>query len=215
MLNFLRMLGLAGAICLVFQGVALAHDHRHEVSVEGTYVTRPSLLQYGWNGLSIGLGVGLASGYLATGSEFESGEWRTILYGAGIGALSGIGAGLLVGLADVGAAPDIPGAIILRDIGYGSSLGTVGGLIVGGLVALDSGELRDLVVGGAVGTLVGAGSGLIFGIVEAAVVSGDNEHASAAGQRRAQSRPGVHFAVNTQPDIAGKWVLMPTAYGRF
>lgn len=216
MLKLFRNLILVAMFCGFFQAKALAHDVRQEVTEEGAYLTRPSLLQYGWNGFSTGLGVGLASGYLATGKEFESGEWKILVLGAGVGALSGIGVGLLFGLADVGAAPDIPGAIVLRDMGYGESLGALAGLVVGALIAIDSGSLRDVVVGGAVGTLVGTGTGLILGVIEAvATSSGEGDYSGRRPQGGRAEGFVLRAGITAQLDVTGAPVWTPTAYGRF
>lgn len=198
--------------CCVVPASAFAHS-----SAAASYDAPPSILSYSWNGLSTGLGIGLASGYLATGKTFESNEWKTLVIGAGLGGVGGIGFGLLCGLGDLGARPDIPGAIIMRDIGYGSTLGTVGGLVIGAVVAVESGEPRDLLVGSALGTLTGAGVGFLIGIVEAAVTSSERSHLERSYGRgpEKRTRAQLRFTVGAGLDGAGQPMLLPTAYGRF
>lgn len=177
----------------------------------------PSMMDYGWTGLTTGLGVGFAAGYLAMGPTYQSGEWRSMVYGTGIGGLSGMGLGLMLGLIDVGAAPQRPAFIMLRDIGVGSGLGAVAGLIVGTMFALGKdGELRDLSDGAAYGTLIGAGAGVVFGMIEA-IVRGNASSGRAeseAGPRLAESSP-VRFTITGAQDSGRNTVLMPTLYGAF
>lgn len=168
----------------------------------------PSLMTYGFRGLFSGAGVGLAAGYLATGSNYESDEWETLVLGAGIGALSGVGLGLLLGAADVGAGdPPGMGYYVIRDIGYGATLGALSGALVGGLFALDSDNSKDILTGAAWGTLTGAGVGVIFGIIEGA---GDLED-----RRTADNRAGVRFSLSMTGIAEGRPMPIPVAIGRF
>lgn len=128
----------------------------------------PSIVSYGMDGFWTGAQIGLAAGFLATGSEYESEEWRKLVFGAGVGALAGVGLGLTLGILDVGEAPPQTGGLILRDVGYGVGLGAVVGTAVGALFLIDSGEAKNLLTGAAVGTLIGAGAGLAFGVIEGA-----------------------------------------------
>lgn len=179
----------------------------------------PSILDYGWTGLSAGLGIGLASGYLAIGDTYQQGEWRAFAYGAGVGGLSGLGVGLILGLADVSAAPQRPGFIVLRDLGYGATIGSVGGLIVGALFAIgENGELRDLTTGAAYGTLIGAGVGAIFGVVEASIRgagSGSVRGGHEARQLAKAPNQTLRFTLASRQDAGRRTVLMPTLYGHF
>lgn len=139
----------------------------------------PSIVSYGMDGFWTGAQIGLAAGFLATGSEYESDEWRKLVFGAGVGALTGVGLGLTLGILDVGQAPPQTGALILRDVGYGVGLGAVVGTAVGALFLIDSGEAKNLLTGAAVGTLVGAGAGLVFGFIESVVADRGPEPALA------------------------------------
>lgn len=131
----------------------------------------PSIVAYGFDGFWTGAQIGLASGFLATGREYESEEWRKLVFGAGVGALVGVGVGISLGVLDVGADPPPAGGLILRDIGYGVGLGAVVGTAVGALFLIDDGRTKDLLTGASIGTLAGAGAGLVFGLIEAAAAS--------------------------------------------
>src|SRR5687768_6908867 len=99
----------------------------------------PSIVSYGFDGFWTGAQIGLATGYLATGSEYKSDEWRKLVFGAGVGALAGMGLGITLGVIDAGQRPPQTGRLILRDVGYGVGLGAVAGTAVGALFLIDSG----------------------------------------------------------------------------
>jgi len=128
----------------------------------------PSVLAYGFDGFWTGAQVGLAAGYIATGPEYKSEEWRKLVFGAGVGALVGVGVGITLGVLDVGSEPPDSGRLILRDMGYGVGLGAIVGTAVGALFLIDDGRPKNLLTGAAIGTLAGAGAGLIFGLYEGA-----------------------------------------------
>jgi hypothetical protein len=129
----------------------------------------PNIVSYGFDGFWTGADIGLATGYLATGRVYESREWRKLVFGAGVGALVGVGVGLTLGIVDVGQVPPRTGWLILRDTGYGTSLGAVVGIAVGALSLIDSGSPKVLLRGAAYGTLIGGGVGIAFGIIESAL----------------------------------------------
>jgi hypothetical protein len=141
----------------------------------------PSIVSYGFDGFWTGAQIGLASGYLATGTEYESDEWRKLVFGAGVGALVGVGAGLTLGILDVGSGPPATGHLILRDVGYGVGLGAIVGTAVGALFLIDDGRPKNLLTGAAVGTVAGAGAGLIFGVIESAAAGGEKEAVAVDG----------------------------------
>ena len=167
----LRRLGAALALVasfLALPSVCLAKDEA------------PSIATYGFDGFWRGAQVGLAAGFLATGPEYESPEWRKLVFGAGVGALAGMGLGITLGIIDVGQAPPQTGQLILRDMGYGIGLGAVAGTAVGALFLIDSGRAKDLLTGAAIGTLVGAGAGIAFGLIEGAAADRDSSESARA-----------------------------------
>lgn len=143
----------------------MAWSSMAQASDEGNQA--PSVVSYGFSGFWTGAAVGLATGYVATGSHFGSNEWRKLVFGAGIGGLAGIGFGITLGISDIGRPPPRPGWLILRDTGYGASLGGLAGGVVGALYWAGSGHPKSLLTGAAIGTLIGSGAGLVIGILEA------------------------------------------------
>lgn len=126
----------------------------------------PSIITYGTNGFWTGAQIGLATGYLATGKDYERSEWRKLVFGAGVGALSGVAIGITLGIVDSGSPPPAMGWLVLRDAGYGVGLGSLVGLATGALFMLDSPDTKYLVRGAAIGSLAGAGVGVIVGVIQ-------------------------------------------------
>ena len=141
----------------------------------------PSIVQYGFDGFWTGAQIGLASGYLATGKEYENEEWRKLVFGAGVGALVGVGVGITLGVVDVGSGPPATGHLVLRDVSYGVGLGAIVGTAVGALFLVDDGRPKNLLTGAAIGTVAGAGAGLVFGLIESAAASSDASEGDRAG----------------------------------
>lgn len=135
----------------------------------------PSIVGYGLRGFGSGIGLGLATGYLATGSKFESGEWKTVVFGAAVGGLTGMGVGILLGVVDASAAPARYGHYMLQDMSLGITLGLLAGATVGALIWLDDGRAKDVLIGLSGGVLIGAGVGLILGVIEGALRKPDQE----------------------------------------
>src|SRR4051794_4754780 len=91
----------------------------------------PSLFSYGFKGFFTGASIGLAAGYLSTGSTYESHEWKNLVMGAGIGAIVGVGAGVGLAIADIGAPGRGTGWYVLRDTDLGTFLGAFTGAAIG------------------------------------------------------------------------------------
>ena len=134
--------------------------------------------------------------------------------GAGIGAVSGIGVGLLLGTADHGSG-DAPGAgyFIMRDMGYGTTLGGLGGGVVGALTLLGGGDSKNIPVGASIGVLAGAGLGIVFG----AIVGANDDDADDDGDNDVEvdvksEASNVHF---TLASVADSWVPVPSVRGTF
>jgi hypothetical protein len=127
----------------------------------------PSVFTYGYRGLFTGGLVGLSAGYLVARNDgFSDDDWRPLVLGSGIGALSGSVLGLTLGFVDL--SDDQPGraSIALRDTLYGAGFGALLGGITGGLVIIRTHDAEHLLFGAALGTLAGSGLGLVIGLIE-------------------------------------------------
>jgi hypothetical protein len=172
----------------------------------------PSILGYALEGFGTGIAVGFATGYLATGPKFEGGEWRTLLWGGGIGALTGLGLGLVLGIVDAATVPSGRGVgfYIMRDSNYGYTVGALAGGIIGALVWAGGGVAKDVLIGLAWGTVIGAGAGILLGIVEGALRSGKSDTSHA--QRRSPFQVGLGFTPSLE---GGAPISYPTLTARF
>jgi hypothetical protein len=127
----------------------------------------PSPFETGMRGFSMGLGAGLAGGYLvARNNGFTSSDWRPIVAGAGIGALAGGVLGFTLGMVDNNSAVPGRGFLVMRGMSYGGGFGMVAGGIVGGLAALKTDKPEHILFGAAIGTLSGTVLGLVLGSIE-------------------------------------------------
>jgi hypothetical protein len=169
----------------------------------------PSMFSYGIRGFWTGAELGLATGFLATGTHFESGEWRKLVLGAGIGAVVGVGGGITLALVDASSSRPRAGWFVLRDMGYGSMLGALTGAAIGALFWVDHGRPKNVLTGAAVGTLVGAAAGIAFGLVE-----GMNSPRRKAEARRRNER-GVEIIITALPSADRVPMPMPAIAGRF
>lgn len=177
----------------------------------------PSIVGYGFEALGTGAAMGLGIGYLSTGSEWESGEWKNLVYGTAIGALSGLGVGLLLGIVDAGTSRGRGvGFYMVRDSNYGVAVGFVAGGIIGLLQWMgDEGRAKDVLLGFAWGTVIGGGAGFIVGIIEGALRSRSSSVEDPAAYEVGSSRRmrfGVAFAPNER---GGVGMPYPTISGHF
>lgn len=195
--------GLRTQLFIVLLSTALWSSLATGVSAQAR---ETSLLTYGADGLINGGLVGLSIGYLSTGGDFQSGEWRNLAYGTAIGSIVGIGAGAVLALSD--ATNDTArGAVVLRDMRYGAILGTVAGSLVGLLVFIDSEDGGDILGGSAIGALSGSALGLVYGIL-------DPLPPRLARGERTDQRP-VHFTFAAAPTANGDLLVVGTAAGQF
>jgi hypothetical protein len=140
-----------------------------------------SLFDYGWKGFTVGAELGLAVGYISTGSVYEKNEWRMLVVGLGVGALAGMSTGIVVAVADASSSGSPMGYFVLRDAGYGTLLGAIMGAVTGSLLWVASGTSKDVLKGAAFGTLFGASAGIGYGILEGK--QGTASHPIEAGYR--------------------------------
>jgi hypothetical protein len=125
-----------------------------------------SLLDYSFKGLTLGLELGLSISYLATGPKWEEDEWKPVVFGMGIGALAGVGTGILLAVIDKSSGGS-GGFYLIRAAGYGALLGGVMGAALGVLFWVNDGSSKDVLRSAAWGAIVGTGGGLIYGMIEA------------------------------------------------
>ncbi len=128
----------------------------------------PTVFDGAYQGLLVGGTAGLATGYLFARSNGWEGwsDGKTLIYGAGIGALSGAAIGLTLGIVDVSQSRPGRNGYVMRDGLYGAVLGAVLGGITGGLVAMSTKKGEHVLLGGSIGVLSGTCLGLTVGFVE-------------------------------------------------
>ncbi len=174
-------------------------EHRHVQPVRAVQTESGSVLIYSLQGFFAGALAGLSVGYLVTSTGHGESSWRSMVLATGVGALSGAGLGLGFGLLDA-ASDRRPAALrfVMRDAVYGTLLGGAFGATVGGLVALDSRDGRDALVGASIGAITGFVLGGLTGVLE--------------GHLRART---VLVGVGTTQDVRGKHALGASLSGRF
>jgi hypothetical protein len=173
----------------------------------------PSIVGYGFEGLGTGAAMGLGVGYLSTGPRFESGEWKKLVYGTAIGALSGLGVGLLLGIVDAGTSRGRGvGFYMVRDSNYGVSVGFIVGGIIGVLKWIGDGTGKDLLRGLAWGTVIGGGAGFLVGIIEGALRGGSSGGTLDNPSAARRMRFGVAFTPNERGGVGTPY---PTLTARF
>lgn len=162
-------------------------------------------IRYGLDGLGLGAYLGLSTGYLvARSDDWTRSDWRVLGLGAGIGALAGAGVGVTLGVVDSSRTGEPIGKLVLSNMGSGATFGTVLGAVAGGVSWLSGNEPEHILYGAAIGTLAGAGVGLVFAIIEA------NRRPSMAARR-----PTVMLTLGAASHAEGTMSLLPTLVGRY
>jgi hypothetical protein len=175
----------------------------------------PSIVGYGFEGLGTGIGIGLGVGYLSIGPSYEDGEWKNLVYGPAIGALAGLGVGILLGIVDAATSRGRGvGFYMLRDSNYGVTVGFVVGGIVGLLKWMgdSDGSGKDVLLGLAWGTIIGGGAGFLVGILEGALRGSQSSSDAATETSRNRMRVGLAFTPNERGGVGTPY---PTISGRF
>ena len=128
----------------------------------------PTVFDGAYQGLLVGTLAGTSTGYLFARSDTwnESGGWKPLVYGAGIGALAGAAVGLTLGIVDMSQGRPGRNGYVMRDGLYGAGLGAVLGGIGGGLGALSTKDGEYILLGASIGVLVGAVGGMTVGFIE-------------------------------------------------
>jgi hypothetical protein len=162
--------------------------------------------RYGLDGLGLGAYLGIATGYLvARSDDWTRSDWRILGLGAGIGALAGAGVGVTLGVVDAARTDEPIGKLVLSNMGSGATFGTVLGAVGGGVSWLSGNEAEHILYGAGIGTLAGAGVGLVFAIIEA------NRRPSMA----AAERPSVVLTLGAASHAQGTMCLFPSLVGRY
>jgi hypothetical protein len=180
-----------GAILTVALAVGVAGEAR------ANNLPPPTVFDGAYQGLLVGAVAGAATGYIIARDDTwnESGGWKPVVYGTGIGALSGAALGLTLGIVDMAQAKPHRNAYVMRDALYGAGLGLVLGGIAGGLSALSTKHGENIVLGGSIGVLAGTATGIAVGFVE--------------GYRKYSA------AVSAVQQSDGSVALLPALTGRF
>jgi hypothetical protein len=128
----------------------------------------PTVFDGAYQGLLVGALAGGATGYLFARSDTwkTSGGWKPVVYGAGIGALTGSVLGLTLGIVDMAQRKPGRNGYVMRDGLYGAGLGAVLGAIAGGLGALAAKKGEYILLGASIGVLTGTCGGIAVGFVE-------------------------------------------------
>ncbi|MGA1870743.1 MAG: hypothetical protein ACMUJM_19585 [bacterium] len=131
----------------------------------------PSVFNYGWAGMKLGLLLGTAIGGVQAIDQHErlddDEEAQRVLDGALYGVIGGTMLGLGIGFYGLSEGKTGVGGIILRDMWYGGGIGLIVGGAIGGLQYSQTNEWRhfneSLVWGYIGGTIAGFAFGLIEG----------------------------------------------------
>ena len=128
----------------------------------------PTVFDGAYQGLLVGGVAGLATGYLFARQNgwHSSSDWKPLVYGAGIGALTGSVIGLTLGIVDMSQRKPGRNGYVMRDGLYGAGLGAVLGGIAGGLAAISSKKGEHVLLGASIGVLSGTCLGMGVGFVE-------------------------------------------------
>ncbi len=157
----------------------------------------PTVFDGAYQGLLVGGTAGVATGYLFArhGGWPGSSDWKPLVYGAGIGALSGAVIGLTLGIVDLSQGKPGRNGYVMRDGLYGAGLGAVLGGIAGGLAAMSTKQGEHLLLGSAIGVLSGTCLGMTVGFIE--------------GYRR------YAVAVSAVEQAGGSYTFIPAVAARF
>jgi hypothetical protein len=127
----------------------------------------PSVFSNGYRGLVTGTLFGLSTAYLIERSNgINNGEWKSLLFGSGVGLLSGAALGVSLGLFDATDDRYRYGQYIVRDALYGSGFGALLGAASGGLAVIKTEKAEHVLFGAAIGVIAGTALGSIIGIIE-------------------------------------------------
>ena len=162
--------------------------------------------RYGVDGLALGAYLGLSTGYLVARSDgWTRSDWRTLGLGAGIGALAGAGVGVTLGFVDSARTQRPIGRVVIANVWGGTSFGTLLGAVAGMVSWLSKDDPEHILFGAAIGTLVGAGAGLGFAIIEA----------NRRSDRAISQASPIRVTVGAASQVGGSLCLLPSLVGRY
>ena len=169
----------------------------------------PSVFTYAWQGFTLGAVDGLALGYIiARDNGYNKGDWKPLVYGAGIGALAGSGVGFTLGFMDLADSRPGTASIVLRDMVYGMGFGIVAGALTGALFMVDSEKPEHILFGASIGALAGTGVGAAVGFIEGPAITGSPRH-------RHRGMLELRPALGVVQDRSQHAVFVPGLCGRF
>jgi hypothetical protein len=203
---------LAFSLVVVTLALAAAPSQARALEPGGGAEPETSVFLYTGRGFLVGGMLGLSIGYMVAreGGWKTSDDWPSLAYGAGIGALTGGVLGVTLGVVDM--SRDTPGwgSVVLEDTVKGTGAGALGGALVGGLAAISTKKGEHVLFGAAVGTAVGAGAGMVLGVIEA-------NHMLARRRARHGAAGRVDIAMTvTAAEAADRGVVwMPGLVGAF
>jgi hypothetical protein len=171
----------------------------------------PSIFESGYQGLLAGTVVGAAGGYLvARKDDWQRKDWRKVGLGMGIGALSGAGLGIILGISDRAGAPGA--RYVARDLSLGAGFGLVVGAIGGGISAIAKKDGEHVLFGASIGVIAGAGLGIITGIIEGQTKR-RRTNTTTTVSAGLSVRPSLDVSVG--PDGSSGRTILPGLTGRF
>ena len=144
------------AVCLVLAVTAssrLGAEEFFGVQPKG----EPSVLNYAWDGMTLGAEIGLSAGYLQYLDGYDT---KRLALDTAYGALAGTGVGLGLGVMDASRGKKGYGAIALRDMHLGGRLGMAVGALWGTVNSLKNSNWENLGRGAAWGFIGGSVAGL-------------------------------------------------------
>jgi hypothetical protein len=155
----------------------------------------PSVFTSAFQGLLAGTLVGGAGGYLVgRRDDWERSDWRAVGLGMGIGALSGTGFGLMLGMIDRGGVH--AGRYIPRDMLAGAGVGALVGVIGGGIAAARSDDGERVLFGTTIGVISGAGLGVLTGIIEGSIKNNRERQTVTTTSARLKLKPTLAWGRN-------------------
>ena len=133
----------------------------------------PSVINYGWQGMTLGATIGLSFGYIQYADAADP-KIKTVALDTAYGALAGTGVGLALGMFDASRGKKGYGAIILRDMRLCGKLGAAVGSIFGVVSALKNDNWENLGTGAAWGYIGGSVVGLGISFYEGPKIAESN-----------------------------------------